>query len=179
MLRHSLASQTLTQGERVWSNCYSIYSCTNEIFTHPRILDVISGCYRVRVAVASELAHALMHFAVNAGGPSYLLCSLTCTEYRELKRLGAYSCGEARRVLVSLAGPEIVEHMLRDPTAILCRSGQRDHRSLSLSNPSGLALSATAASIVSIELRLLYLSHNAHALMGYYSTRAVICITPT
>ena len=29
---------------------------------------------------------------------------------------------EARRVLVSSAGSEIVEHMLRDPTAILCRS---------------------------------------------------------
>ena len=62
---------------------------------------------------------------VNAGGPSYL-CSRTCTEYRERKRLRVDSCAEARRVLVLLVGPEIVEHMLRDSTAILCRSCQRD-----------------------------------------------------
>ena len=67
-----------------------------------------------------------MHVAVNAGGPSYLLCSQTCTDYRERKRLRADSCAEARRVLVSLAGPETVDNMLRDPTAILCRSCQRD-----------------------------------------------------
>ena len=67
-----------------------------------------------------------MHVAANAGGPSYLLCSRTCTDYRERKRLRADSCAEVIRVLISLAEPEIVEHMLRDPTAILCRSGQRD-----------------------------------------------------
>ena len=33
---------------------------------------------------------------------------------------------EARRVLISLVGPEIIEHMFRDPTAILCISCQRD-----------------------------------------------------
>ena len=67
-----------------------------------------------------------MHIAVNAGELSYLLCSRTCTDYRERMRLHADSCAKARRVLVSLAGPEIVEHMLRDPTAILCRGCQRD-----------------------------------------------------
>ena len=80
---------------------------------------------------SSELAHARMHVAVNAaldaaGGPSYLLCSKTCTDYRERKRLRTDSCAEARRVLVSLAGQEIVDNMLRDPTAILCRSCQWD-----------------------------------------------------
>ena len=67
-----------------------------------------------------------MHVAANAGGTSYLLCSRTCTDYRERKRLRTDSCAEVRRVLVSLAEPEIVEHMLRDPTALLYRSGQRD-----------------------------------------------------
>ena len=76
-----------------------------------------------------KFSHMRMHGVVermHAGGPSCLLCSQTCTEYRDRKRLCADSCAEARRVLLSLAGPEIVEHMLRDPATILCRSCQRD-----------------------------------------------------
>ena len=61
-------------------------------FSHIHIiLDVISGCYRVRVAIV-RARHARMHVAVNGGGPSYLLCSQTCTDYRERKRLRADSC---------------------------------------------------------------------------------------
>ena len=86
-------------------------------------MDVTSGCYRVRVAVVRARTRAYAYRS-EFRGPSYLLCSRTCADCRERKRLRADSCAEARRVLVSLAGPKFVEHiMLRDPTAISC---QRD-----------------------------------------------------
>ena len=57
-----LASQTLTQGERVWLNCNS--RVVPMKFSHIHIFYVRSGGYRVQ---SSELAHARMHVAVNAG----------------------------------------------------------------------------------------------------------------
>ena len=71
---------------------------------HIFIFDVISGCYRVRIAVVKARTRAYACRS-ECRGPGYLLCSRTCTDYRERKGLRADSCAEARRVLVSLAGP--------------------------------------------------------------------------
>ena len=82
----------------------SIQTAVVELYQRNFHTSTYFGCEQL-----SELTHVRMHVAVermNASGPSCLLCSRTCTMYRERKRLHVDSCAEARRVPRFFGGPE-------------------------------------------------------------------------